>query len=252
MMKNIRQISLLFLLAIPGNSFAESVLIYPNGVEREISTAATAAIVPVDDEYSYCCTLWPRLPDSRSGVYVDVTRLNESSAITRYRDQQSSEFPRLASPADSDDSAGELRRSCFMTGNSGENARLEIRNEDGEKATLSCRNTALAGGFNTFASDIVFLEIIAESGGGSEVIVRGDYAHGGEQAFEQELSVESRSDLFITSLVGRQKIGRLVISHLGGPGSIRAYVAEYRLDPSNPVTGFTLIDRQELSVVGGN
>ena len=125
--------------------------------------------------------------------------------------------------------------------------------------TARCDDTSLVGGVNTFSSDFNFLEIVLKNEtqvfrqiSEPSILVKVIATNSnGESLFQRFVRMDtSRVDIPLDPLIPANTIAKLNILHDGPVGSIAAWIAEYKIDPSNAKTGFSLLARERLIPVG--
>ena len=190
---------------------------------------------------SYCCTLEPVTADP----FEDASGLQ-----LLYRTEVSANTGLLFNPPIT---RGPDTRMCWIdTPNTHNGAvqvgsmKLGLKFRSGSNgANVRCDDTSIGGPFNTNSSDHSFLEIVSNQAEQFKVQIVGTSVNG-LPLFRQIITLQGRADILLDPLVGENQIGSILISHDAPAGSVDAYVAEYRIDPSNTKAGFTLVGRQKF------
>lgn len=233
----------IFLLANYGYSQAEDHFIYPDRGEVSIPSIGSSdrIVVRSTHQSSYCC----RLDPGSNGLYL-LNVLNEDSEIVDVFDDTSSSIPAVPSS-----------RTCYLTdseaeANTGTLWRLRylsLSTLGGPvPAKVDCEETLLAGGFNSYSSDFLFLELLSRQPEYLYTTRARIYVYDSENSIiaKKDVELSGRLDVDLTQLVDGNRIGRVSVAHTGPRGTIDAYVAEYRLDTSNSRSGITLVGRSAL------
>lgn len=210
------------------------------------------AVVNLTQNRSYCCSV-------RTPTFTAETEAGISSVVSHVSGEALQiEKNSAVTPAISfgDRSA----RVCFTSNRQNDYViktapfyvHLAIPNESADNVKVQCDDTTLFGGFNTFASEFVFLEISNTSeldnfGSAQRVVTVTALDTNGTEIFSIPVAVNSRADVDIHSRVGADRIGTIRVNHTAPHGAIHASVAEYKSDKESK-SGLTLLGRQELSV----
>lgn len=251
-------VSILFCGSSATAQTTERLLIYPNGESIDVS-ATDGLEAYLDSGASYCCELrdygvstsqfsssGSTIP--RSSEFTSVLSDTNQELAVRYRGQVNPTSGRGYDPSKS--------RVCFQATEPGVvgvapyQLYFQRATSSGE-TRARCEETTLRGGFNSFASDYLFLELVSNQrqalANAITVTVQG-FGADGQSLFELTVSVAGRKDIAINPLIGGgQIIGKLVLLSDAPQGAYSAHVAEYTIDRNNRRTGFTLVGRQELN-----
>lgn len=236
------------LLLIAGYAQADEYLVRPD-MPRIIDNPQTGDTikVPVYLHNSYCCSLIADTVEHSSGF----SSIGPSGSAPIPSSLNGKHQPPMMSLDESGKS-----RICFSedlashTSPVAANFRvldMEI-NDSFSSVTVDCATTTLSAGYNTYSSDYLFLELTGAALGSvpPTATVTG-ISENGAQVFTVAVSVRQRTDVFLNQYVSQHQIGRLVVSHTGAPRTVKAHLAEYRIDNSNLSSGFTLVGRTELT-----
>ena len=109
--------------------------------------------------------------------------------------------------------------------------RLRVFNSANAPGTfrLSCMETSLYGGFNTFANPFNFLELTNLTNAALDVRIRAIDFNGNVliDNLARSIPANRRVDLDVHTLVGPSKFGTITVVHNGPYGAVRAVVSQY-------------------------
>ncbi|MCB0322945.1 MAG: hypothetical protein KDD69_05205 [Bdellovibrionales bacterium] len=249
-MKSQKKSSLVLLavigILVPGAAFAESAIVYPDKAAVTITDKVNTITIPVVQNHSYCCEA--RAANFSDSYSFDVFKNMDGELPEVYeRDIEGWNPPAITS--------FNSPRTCFAADDNfvitpAARVSVSLVRDDASSAplTVECSDTTLVGGYNTFSSDYLFLELV-NTGGATDVdaIVLLEDSSG--VTSRQSVSVSTRTDVSIKELALSQRIGKISIIHNGSPNQLKAWLAEYRVDTAGLQSSFSLVGRSRLETI---
>jgi hypothetical protein len=208
-------------------------------------------------DHSYCCSVFSpfnQITNSATDAgHPVINSISNSNGSVSIPFQKNSAITPAISFGD------RSARACFTTNETQGFAirtapfflNIGVPNGTVNDLNVRCDDTTLEGGYNTFASDFVFLEIMNKSETDNSELsprvmtVTGLAQDGFTTVFQIQVAVAKRADVNLHSLIGPNKIGSIRINHTAPKDTVVAYVAEYKSDPGTK-SGLTLLGRQLL------
>lgn len=234
---------------------AETYAVYPDDGPISIQNPKTDDVIAVSiaGAHSFCCTY--KMKDSLTivdGVYTAtggfISAKNSAGSAIEFAKDEGFRNPLVSFSEENNVTSRACMRSKNEEANGGDVVylTLSIPETPPAEVRVECKDTTLIGAYNTFASDFLYLELIAAQGRRGHIVSIEGLDSNDNQVFSVSLNVVARSDVAIHTLVGKNTIGRVVVTHDGPAASLNAYMAEYRQDSASS-SGLVLVDRQALS-----